>query len=380
MIRLADRYIVSHMVPRMVAALAVTLVALLIERLLRLLDFLTGHGADLGPMVRLVLNLLPHYLGLALPAAFCIAIISALSAMSKSSELDALEAAGWSVRRIGAPFIACSVAFAILSALLFGLIQPYSRYAFSEISYAIASAGWQGRVEQGVFLDLGEGMTLSAMEIDATGRQLSGVFFLREDETGETAITAREGIVVPDEDAQAVYLVLRDGQGVTSEGQEIAFEDMRVAREFDGANNPFRPRGDSVRELTFFELWRELHDPLTQASTPPELTAEFHERIIRALSLIGVALIAVPLSVSRKRAPGWLRIGIAVVILAVYDNSIKLVTGMATLGQVPPVPAIWGLFGAFFALGLWLYFSTAGQGGRSPFRSLLRFFSELRGA
>ena len=55
----ADRYLIAQMFPRMIAALLVTLAALLIERLLRLLDLITGHGADIGPVFTLMLNLLP---------------------------------------------------------------------------------------------------------------------------------------------------------------------------------------------------------------------------------------------------------------------------------------------------------------------------------
>ena len=117
----ADRYLLAHMLPRMAVALVVTLAALLIERLLRLLDFITGHGAELGPVLGLAVNLLPHYVGLALPAAFCIAILTSISALSKANELDALESAGWSMRRIGVPFIAVAVVLGLLSVALFGL-------------------------------------------------------------------------------------------------------------------------------------------------------------------------------------------------------------------------------------------------------------------
>ena len=70
-----DRYLIATMAPRMTAALLITLAVLLIERLLRLLDFITGHGADIGPVLTMMLNLLPHYMGLALPAAFCICLL-----------------------------------------------------------------------------------------------------------------------------------------------------------------------------------------------------------------------------------------------------------------------------------------------------------------
>lgn len=373
----ADRYLLGQMIPRMLAALAVTLVALLIERLLRLLDFVTGHGADLGPVLSLALNLLPHYMGLALPAAFCVAILSAMSALSQNNEIDALEAAGWSLRRIGAPFIACALVFALLSALLFGVIQPYSRYAFSEIRHSIANAGWNGRIEQGVFLDLGEGMTLSATEIDATGRVLRGVFVLRDDDLGETAITADRGLVVPTPDGKNVVLVLRDGQALTQDGGQLIFDDLRLSRQFSMADNPFRPRGGSERELTFAELWREMHPPPGTA-VEPRFQVEFHGRLIRAISLIGIALISVPLAVSRKRAPGWQRIAIAIVVLAVYDNLIKFVSGMGKLGQIDPALGLWGLCALFMGVSAWLFATTPGQGARSPFRALFRALAGLR--
>ncbi|MEM7507127.1 MAG: LptF/LptG family permease [Pseudomonadota bacterium] len=373
----ADRYLLGQMMPRMLAALAVTLVALLIERLLRLLDFVTGHGADLGPVLGLALNLLPHYMGLALPAAFCVAILSTMSALSKNNEIDALEAAGWSLRRIGAPFIVCAVLLSLLSSLLFGVIQPYSRYAFSEIRHSIANSGWNGRIEQGVFLDLGDEMTLSATEIDATGRVLRGVFVLRNDDLGETAITADQGIVVPTPDGKSVYLVLRDGRALTEDGGRLDFDDLRLSREFSMAQNPFRPRGGSERELTYAELWREMH-PSLGVEVEPRFQVEFHGRLIRAISLIGIALISVPLAVSRKRAPGWQRIAIAIIILAVYDNLIKFVSGMGKLGQIDPALGLWGLCALFMGISAWLFATTPGQGARSPFRALFRAIAEMR--
>lgn len=374
----ADRYLLIQMLPRMGAALAITLAALVFERVLRLLSFVTGHGADLSPILALAFNLLPHYMGLALPAAFCIAILSSLSALSKSNEIDALEAAGWSIRRIGASYVAMSVILSLISVLLFGVIQPYSRFAFAELRHEVAHAGWSGRVEQGIFLDLGEGMTLSATQIDATGRVLYGVFVAQGEERGDqTAITARRGVVVPDKTGGTVYLVLQDGRALRPDGGTLDFDELRLSRQFEVANTPFRPRGGSERELTLVELWDEMQRP--EAASDPRFAVEFHSRLVRAISLIGIALISIPLSVSRKRSPGWQRIAVAVVTLALYDNSIKLAGSMAKLGQVDPLIALWGLCAAFMGLGFWLFAKTPGQGGASPFRALYRALAYLSG-
>lgn len=367
-----DRYLIAKMAPRMVAALLVTLVILLIERLLRLLDFITGHGSDVGPVLMMMLSLLPHYMGLALPAAFCIGALSAMSQLSRDNEIDALEAAGWSLRRIGAPLVGFAVILGLLSILLFGIIQPYSRYAFNELRHAISTAGWDGRVEQGVFFDVGDGLVVSAGDVDASGRVLYRVFIVQQDGPDETVITAEKGVVVPSEGGLSIALVLQNGIATLQSGTKLEFDSLQLDHEFDGVENPFRPRGGSERELTLLELWDEMHMP--QQEVEPRFRVEFHDRIVRAVSLIGIALLSVPLSVSRKRVPSWRRILLAVAVLAVFDNLLKMAGGYAKLGYIDPALSIWGVCALFLGLALWLFVTTPSQGAMGPIRWSLRLF------
>ena len=189
-IKLIDRYLLRLMATPMMAALAVTLSALLLERVLRLFELLTGKGAPLGLVVSMALNLVPHYLGLALPAAFAVGIIGVMASLSSGNEVDAMEASGLSIRRIGAGFILCGVLLAFLSVALFGYAQPYSRYAFRDVRHQLINAAWDARVEAGVFLDAGQGMTISAEDVDPTGRFLEKVFVLQEANTSERILTA----------------------------------------------------------------------------------------------------------------------------------------------------------------------------------------------
>lgn len=365
-----DVYLLRQMLARMGVALIIALAALLIERILRLFDLVSDLGADVGLVLSLALNLVPHYIGLALPAALCFSILATLSSLSKSNEIDILEGSGWSLRRIGIPFIACSIVMVFISLFLFGTVQPYSRYAFHEVRYQIRTAGWQGKVEQTAFFDIGKGMTLSVGEADPNNRLFYHVFLLRKDEQGETVTTARRGSLAQAKNDKGFYLVLQDGQMFLPNGQTIKFDTLPISRRFDLDDIPFRERGDSHRELTFFELWDRMHPP-DGREVEPRFATEFHNRLIRAISLIAVAFMAVPLGINRKRVPTWRRAVIAIAILAAYDNIIKFVAGLAILGRIDPALSLWGLCSFFIAGGFWLYFSTPSQGSNSPFSQFI---------
>ena len=109
----------------------------------------------------------------------------------------------------------------------------------------------------------------------------------------------------------------------------------------------------------------------------PRYMAEFHGRIVRAFALIGVALMSIPLGVTRKRAPAWPRIALALAILVAFDQILQTVQSLAGLGLVDPALGLWGV-GAGFMLGAgWLYAMTPGQGAASPLRAILRRFDSL---
>ena len=83
-LRLIDRYMLKLVAWPMVGCLGVTVVALLLERVLRLLDALSQSSARFGYVTELAANLVPHYLGLALPVAFFVALFIVISRFSSS--------------------------------------------------------------------------------------------------------------------------------------------------------------------------------------------------------------------------------------------------------------------------------------------------------
>ena len=76
--------------------------------------------------------------------------------------------------------------------------------------------------------------------------------------------------------------------------------------------------------------------------------------------------------------PTWWRIILAIVILAVYDNLIKLASGYAKLGNIDPALSLWGACLMFNALGLWVFIATPGQGARGIIPKILHLIGSPR--
>ena len=109
----------------------------------------------------------------------------------------------------------------------------------------------------------------------------------------------------------------------------------------------------------------------------PRYAAELHARLVRALALIGVPLIAVPLAVAGKRSPVWRRMVVAIALLVIFQNLTKTVEALADNGDINPALGLWGLCAIYFAVGLWLYLSTASQGSGSPAQVMFVWFDRV---
>ena len=60
-----DRYVLTKTLGPLFACIAIALIAMLLERMLRLLDFMLDKGGPFFMVLKMLANLIPHYLGLA---------------------------------------------------------------------------------------------------------------------------------------------------------------------------------------------------------------------------------------------------------------------------------------------------------------------------
>jgi lipopolysaccharide export LptBFGC system permease protein LptF len=82
------------------------------------------------------------------------------------------------------------------SVYLYGQLQPLARYGYHVAVNRVAQTGWDARVEENHFIDIGQGLTFTADVIEGDGRDLRGVFIERRGTDREEILTAAKGHII----------------------------------------------------------------------------------------------------------------------------------------------------------------------------------------
>jgi len=95
-----DRYIFRLVLMPMLAIFVLAASLLVLDKMLRLFDFVATEGGPVGVVFKMLANLLPEYASLAIPLGLMLGILLAFRKLSISSELDVMRAVGLSYTRL----------------------------------------------------------------------------------------------------------------------------------------------------------------------------------------------------------------------------------------------------------------------------------------
>lgn len=367
-VAMIDRYVLRLTFLPMIACLGVTVISLLLERALRLLDMLSNSADRFGPVLELAANLIPHYLGMALPVAFIIALFLVISRLDDGSEIEALLASGVSLTRLAAPYVALGLALMTVSVVVFGYMQPYSRYAYRAVLHAAVNAGWDGRLHGGAFVSDGE-TVMTADMASLEGRRLKGLFIRRPTATGEEVITAGSARLVAQPDGKQVTVILenglRIGESKAGKVDTVRFDSFIMETDISGAAALLRARGGDERELTLNELARLATEP-DPIVPRRKLLSELYGRFARSLVLPFLPLIALPLGLAAKRGRRTAGLIIAGVLMLAFQHGLQFGEGLADAGKAPPGLAVGIPFLLFTGFCTWMFVGSRRRPGETP--------------
>ena len=372
-----DRYIARLIFFPMLGTLVLSAMLLVLEKMLRLFDFVATEGGPVSIVWRMLANLIPEYLSLGIPIGLMLGILLAFRKLATTSELDVLKGVGMSFGRLMRVPFAYALALAALNLAIVGFIQPVARYAYEGLQFELRSGALGASIKVGEFTKLGDRMTLRIEESYNDGKALRGIFVRGDNNDGQrVSATAARGQFLATDDPNTI--ILRLSQGVLIH-ESPKFSVPRVLT-FDNHDLPiplpkieaFRLRGGADREMTIPELFVAGKDQSQSEQTRLESRANFHFRIVEVLSMFLIPLIAIALAIPPKRSTSSLGVFLSIVLLVTQHKINQYAEDMGARGVVDPVIALWVPFLLFAALAIWMYYVVAHVPGGQPIGALER--------
>jgi lipopolysaccharide export system permease protein len=382
---LTDRYLARLIAVPLLGTLVVAAMLLILDKMLRLFDFVASEGGPVSVVWRMLANLIPEYLSLGIPIGLMLGILLAFRKLALSSELDVFRAVGLGYGRLlRVPYV-YAAALALLNLAIVGFVQPYARYAYEGLRFELRSGALGASIKVGEFSKLGSRMTLRVEKSRDGGRELSGLFVRTESRDGKSvAVTAERGQFLATDDPNTI--ILRLSQGVLVNDQP-SFRTPRVLS-FVAHDLPidlprieaFRQRGGRDAELTMPELIRVAHAKDTPRETSNMLRANFHFRLVEVATMFLLPLLAVSLAVPPKRSSSALGVFLSIVLIVTQHKINEYAEALGARGGVDPLIALWVPFVAFAGLTWWMYRTLAHVPGGQPIGALERVFAKAGAA
>ncbi|WP_332811944.1 LPS export ABC transporter permease LptF [Sphingomonas sp.] len=372
-----DRYVARLIAIPLIGTLTLAAMLLLLDKMLRLFDFVVSEGGPVNVVWQMLANLIPEYLSLGIPIGLMLGILLAFRRLALSSELDTLRAVGLSYGRLLRVPYYYAVGLMLLNLAIVGFIQPYARYKYEGLRFELRSGALGASIKVGEFTNLGKQMTLRIERSDDQGRHLHGVFVRAGSSDGRTlAVTADRGAFLATDDPDTIILRLSKGRLVHDSPRYraprvLSFENHDLPIDLPTIE-AFRGRGDGNQELTLPELIRIGQAPNVGDALRDSVRANLHLRIVEVVMMLLLPLLAVALAIPPKRSSSSLGIFVSIVMVVTYHKINQYAEQMGAQGRIDPLIALWAPFLVFAALIMWMYWVLAHRPGGQPIGALER--------
>ena len=353
-----DRYIFRLVIVPMMSVFVIAASLLILDKMLRLFDFVAVEGGPVGVVFKMLIALVPEYASLAIPLGLLLGILLAFRKLATTSELDVFRAVGMGYGRLlRVPYMITAVLMILNVALVF-FIQPVSRYYYEQMEYELRSGALGASIKVGEFTTIADRMALRIEQSEDDGRRLMGIFArVANDKDQVLSISAKEGaFLATTDDPDTIILRLTDGTIVQDTGSQtprvLTFTRHDLPIDLPAVEE-FRARGDAEREYILPELLRIGWSDEEPEAKRDASQASFNFRLVEVVMMALMPLLAVALGVPPKRSTSALGVFLSIIMVVAYHKVNQYGEDVAALGRVDPILALWGPFFLFGALEIW---------------------------
>ena len=373
---LIDRYLARSIATPLIGTLILAAMLLVLDKMLRLFQYVVDAGGPVSVVWRMLANLLPEYLSLGIPIGLMLGILLAFRKLAGSSELDALRGIGMSFGRLlRIPYL-YALPLLALNLFIVGYLEPWSHYRYEGLRFDLKSGALGAAIKVGEFNQLGHRLTVRIDRSENKGTELHGIFVQMDDKNGTSvAATAEHGRFLATDDRDTILFRLVKGRLVQDSPKfpaprTLSFETYDLPISLPMIDQ-FRGRGASESdELYLHELARIGYGGTGERHQVLEARAHLNFRLVEVMMMLLLPLLAVALAVPPKRSTSSLGIFVSIVMVVAYHKVNQYAEQMASQGRIDAIVALWVPFLLLVILIVWMYHILAHRPGGQPIGAL----------
>ena len=378
-----DRYLARTIAVPLFGTLVLAAMLLVLDKMLRLFDFVINVGGPVSVVWKMLANLLPEYFALGIPIGLMLGILLAFRKLALSSELDAMRGIGVGYGRLLRVPYAFALWLMLLNIAIVGWLEPLSSYKYEGLRFDLRSGALGAAIKVGEFNNFGKRMTLRIDKSEKDGTKLSGIFTALDDKSGmHVAATAAEGQFLATDDPDTIIFRLKRGRLIQQSPKfrtprTLAFDAYDLPINLPSVD-PFRGRGSDIDELKFTEVFaRAYGGDMVSDGDRRAARANFNFRLAEVLMMLMLPLLAVALAVPPKRSSSSLGIFLSIVMVVTYHKINQYAESAGAQGRMMPELALWLPLVAFALVIGWMYHVAAHRPGGQPIGALEAGFARI---
>jgi len=370
--KILDRYIVREILGPFAMGLGVLTFALVVARVLKLIELVVNHGVGLGEVMALIGYIMPGFLELSFPMAVLLGVLLGFGRMSSDQELTAARACGIGLHRMAMPVLAVAIVGCGLSGWLAFQVRPWANANLRAKLYQLTRTRPMAGLKEKVFNRNFAGLVVYVDQISPSDSKLQGVVISdNRNPHQQSTIIAQSGLLIPDERQQSITLRLLDGSnfGVDTENGTTHVTSFGV---YDLTIDPgaaFGALQHDPQEMDTRELGKVIAEGQRSGSRDLIAEAEMARRYALPFATVLFAIMGVALGLKPARGGQSERFGVSLSLFFAYYALLRTGQSFAESGKLNAYIAMSIPDLVFAVLGAWLFYRAAtdrGDQGRGP--------------
>lgn len=353
-----DRFILRELAGPVLFGFGAFTSLFLASEMVNLAHLAADLQAPVEALARVFLLGIPQILGWTMPMGIMVGSLLALSRLSANSEVVALQAGGFSLRRVTRPVLLLGLTFALLAAGVNEWVVPWANTQRERVMTEQVRGRTLPVERRNVTLEQYQGGRLSwflyAARYHPTAQTMEDVTMIRLDQGRPVETTFARRVVWAGnewemEDGES-YRFGEDGQAV-----RIAFQGGRQPAAIPYEPGQVRELNRSPAQMGLRELAAQIQVLRAQGVEARAERVEWHLKLALPFASFVFALLGSGLGIQSHRSAASVGFGLSVAIIFIYYVIMTLGTALGKSGSLSPEMGAWiqNLLGLLLGGFLW---------------------------